>query len=57
METEINEKIIKKIEKINEKKIRDFLNEIACLEFQHLEEERWPFREEYEKIINKFLND
>ncbi|MFH1971022.1 MAG: hypothetical protein ABIJ05_01405 [Patescibacteria group bacterium] len=57
MDTEINQKIIGKIEKIKEKKIREFLKEIVCLEFQNSEEGRWPFREEYEKRINKFLDD
>ena len=53
MDLEINPKILKKVDQISDKKIKEFLKEVLSLEFVHQEERMWGFREEYEKIIKR----
>lgn len=52
MGEEINPKILEKIKKIKDEKIKDFLIDVIHLEFDNIEEGRWLYREEYDKKIN-----
>jgi hypothetical protein len=54
MEESINEKITRKIdESVESERIASFLKAILNEEFKHLDEERWRFSSEYEKLIKK----
>lgn len=57
MEDEINPRIIEKIEELKNTKIRDFLKDIIFIEFGKRDEAKWPFRDEYDHKIKKFLEE
>lgn len=57
MDDEINQKIIDKIEKLKDIKMKNFLKEIIFIEFGKRDEARWPFREEYDQKIKKYLEE
>jgi len=57
IEESINKKIINKVKEseFNEE-IKEFLEKILFLEFQHSEEYGWRYSKEYEKHIKKYAD-
>ena len=53
----INKKIINKIKESDfSEEIKQFLEKILLLEFQHSEEYGWKYSKEYEKYIKKYAD-
>lgn len=53
----INKKILSKIKKSEfDEEIKEFLEKILFLEFQHSEEYGWRYSKEYEKYIKKYAD-
>jgi hypothetical protein len=53
MTDDVNQRILKRIEKdVEDPRVRAFLKTIVVLEFKHLDEEKWRYLAEYEKLIS-----
>lgn len=57
MAEDVNRRILDKIkESETSEAIKEFLINVAILELQHFEEDRWIFSKEYEKLIREHVD-
>lgn len=51
----VNKKIIEKIQASDlDESVKKFIIELLRLEFQHIEEGKWKFGDEYERLIKHY---
>lgn len=56
MKSEINPNILKKIDEIDEKNVREFLYEILEIEYEKIDETNPKLKDDYVKLIKRYKN-